>query len=66
VGSPHFAVFVENLIRLVEGARESIIPAGLLDRSLFDAGIAGVKAWSSRPDAAFWFAICWAEGIRRP
>jgi len=64
-GSPHFAVFVENLIRLVEGARESMIPAGLLDRSLFDAGIAGVKAWSCLPDAALWFAICWAEGIRR-
>ena len=40
-----------------------IVVALLLVR--FDAAIAATRAWGERPDAAFWFARCWAEGIRR-
>ena len=65
-GSPDFAALVENLIGLLEGAREAIQATGVLEpASSFDEGIRALRAWGARPDAAFWFARCWAEG-RKP
>ncbi len=64
-GSPDFPGFVENILRILEGAGEVILSQGLLDRPSLESGLASVEAWGRSPDVAFWFAICWAEG-RRP
>jgi SAM-dependent methyltransferase len=64
-GDGRLDLFVQNLTVLLEGARDEIMEAGKIDRPRFDEAIAGVRAWGDRSDAAFWFARCWAEGVRR-
>ncbi len=64
-GDGRLDLFVRNLCGLLEGAREEILKGGELDGTGFDTGIAAIRAWGERPDAAFWFARCWAEGVRR-
>jgi ubiquinone/menaquinone biosynthesis C-methylase UbiE len=63
-GGPSFDPLVENLIAILRGAREAIFDAGLLPR-LFEGAVAGLREWQRRPDAAFWYAICWAAGEKR-
>ncbi len=64
-GSPDFAAYVENAAGLLLGARRAIAGGGLLPEREFDLALASFDAWKHRRDAAFWFAISWAEG-RRP
>jgi len=64
-GDGRLDLFVRNLAGLLEGAREAILEAGPVDRARFDAAIDAIRAWGERHDAAFWFARCWAEGVRR-
>ncbi len=64
-GSADFAAYVENAVGLLRGARRAIVGGGLLPAREFDAALSAFDAWKRRPDAAFWFAIAWAEG-RRP
>ncbi len=64
-GSPAFADITQNLERILVGARPLIVSTAQIDDGAFDQGITSLREWSNRPDAAFWFAVCWAEG-RRP
>ena len=64
-GEPHFALLVENLLGVFEGARAAILEGGRLDAGSFEAAIEAARTWGARPDAALWFARCWAEGVRR-
>jgi SAM-dependent methyltransferase len=63
-GDPNFPGLVENMSGLLAGAREAIAGSGLLGAAEFDAGLAALGAWAERPDAAFWYGIFWAEGVR--
>jgi SAM-dependent methyltransferase len=63
-GSPTLEPCVENLIGVLESARETCIAAGLIERTSFEEGITALRAWKRRPDAALWFAISFAEGVR--
>jgi len=60
-GGPDFDPLVDNLVTILRGAREAILEAGLLPR-LFEDAVGALREWQRRPDAAFWYAICWAEG----
>jgi SAM-dependent methyltransferase len=63
-GMPTFDPLVRNLTGILEGARARVVEAGLLgDREARDA-IDAIARWSARPDAALWYATCWAEGVR--
>jgi SAM-dependent methyltransferase len=64
VGSPIFTDIVVNLQKILVGARSLILTTAHLEESAFDAAIAALDDWGNRPDAAFWFAMCWAEGTR--
>jgi SAM-dependent methyltransferase len=64
-GSPDFPDVVENLERILLGARTLILSTAHIEEESFDDGINSLKTWRRRPDAAFWFAMSWAEG-RRP
>ncbi|HEY2953719.1 MAG TPA: methyltransferase domain-containing protein [Candidatus Eisenbacteria bacterium] len=64
-GDGRLELFVQNLAAILEGARAAILAAGPIERDAFDATIAAIHAWGARPDAAIWFARCWAEGVRR-
>jgi SAM-dependent methyltransferase len=61
-GHPDFPAYVENLAGILEGAREPILSGGLLMEHALDGALATLREWGSRPDAAMWFAMAWAEG----
>jgi SAM-dependent methyltransferase len=63
-GEPDFPLLVENMAGLFAGAREAMLDGGMLDLESFGAAIAAFRDWGRRPDAALWFARCWAEGVR--
>ncbi len=64
-GNPAFEGMVANFVGLVEGAPGEILDATSLAREELEKGLADFKRWSRRPDAAMWYATCWAEG-RKP
>ena len=61
-GNPAFEALVANFVGLVEGAPEEILAQTSLTREELDAGLADFRQWSRLPDAAMWYATCWAEG----
>ena len=63
-GGAHFDLLVDNLIGVLRGAREGILAAHL-DPVLFDQGLLALREWGGRADAALWYAMAWAEGLRR-
>ncbi len=63
-GMPLFDTVVDNLVAILEGARESVLANQLLEPAATDAGIAAVREWKQQRGAAFWYALCWAEGRR--
>jgi SAM-dependent methyltransferase len=65
-GHPDLGAYVENLIRILDGVRQPILDVGEVDVAGFDAGLAALREWGSRPDAAMWYAVSWAEGRRPP
>jgi hypothetical protein len=30
----------------------------------FNQALAAIRQWGRRPDAALWYPLCWAEGVR--
>jgi len=63
-GQTDFRAYVENLIIILQGVRQTLLDMSLTDATVFDETIAAVRRWMQRPDAAFWYAISWAEGVR--
>ena len=63
-GEERFVPLVENMCGLFAGAREPIVSGGMLSAREFDASVASLRKWGGRPDAAFWYSIFWAEGVR--
>ena len=61
-GEARFAPLVENMARILEGAAGAVTRFGILDAQACRRGIAALRAWGRRPDAALWFALAWAEG----
>jgi ubiquinone/menaquinone biosynthesis C-methylase UbiE len=65
-GQPELLLgFVDNVVRILEGVREPILALGQYDDESFATCLHAVRHWANRPDAAFWYAVSWAEG-RRP
>ena len=64
-GSPDFEGVVENMAAIMDGAKERILASGPLDDAAFAAAVASLRAWGRRPDAALWYGMAVAEGIRR-
>jgi len=65
-GEPELlAAYVENLVGILQGVREPILDCAELDSAAFDECLIAIREWAKRPDAAFWYAVSWAEG-RRP
>jgi SAM-dependent methyltransferase len=63
-GSPLFPAIVENATGVLSGSRDEILKTAGGEPDWFDRGIAEFNEWSLRPDAALWFALSWAEGMR--
>jgi SAM-dependent methyltransferase len=62
-GHPTFPLLAYNLLTLLRGARARIVGGGLLGARAFREATAAIGRWRRRPDAAFWYAIAWAEGV---
>lgn len=63
-GDPLFDTWCENLARIFSGARELVLREALCDSATWDAGVAALQEWRERPDAAAWYGVCWAEGVK--
>lgn len=63
-GMEIFDVLTKNMAGVVRSAREAIIGMSLFDANMFDEAMRQYELWARRPDAALWFAVCWAEGAR--
>jgi ubiquinone/menaquinone biosynthesis C-methylase UbiE len=63
-GSPELEACVLNLVRVVEGGRESVLATGQIEPARFDAALERLAALRHHAGAAVWYAICWAEGVR--
>jgi SAM-dependent methyltransferase len=61
-GAADFELVVDNLAGILRGARAAIAQ-GLSEREQ-DLGLEELERWRARDDAALWFALCWAEGLR--
>jgi SAM-dependent methyltransferase len=64
-GMPQWPGFVENISKQLSGARQAIVSGGMMSQEEFDIALANFSRWAVLPQAAFWYAICWAEGVRR-
>jgi SAM-dependent methyltransferase len=63
-GSPTFPAAVNNLIGVLEGARDDLLAGAVTPDRLEDV-LAGLREWAGRRDAALWYTADWAEGRRR-
>lgn len=63
-GMEIFDVLAANMIGVVRTARESILTLDLMEEKGFDTALENYAAWAKRPDAAIWFGMAWAEGVR--
>jgi len=64
-GSPQFHGVVDNLIGVLEGARETVLAGGEISAPEYDMALASFRRFRALPDAALWYVINWAEG-RKP
>ena len=62
-GQPGFDQFIGNLIRVLEEAVQDMIDAGLTKDAIGEA-LSELERWRTRPDAALWYGLFWAEGVR--
>jgi len=63
-GQPSFRPLVTNLSSIFIGARAAILATGGATSAEFDGALASLGAFAERGDAAFWFAISWAEAVK--
>ncbi len=63
-GDENFNYYVENIIGVLNGAKQTVTANGLLDEKDFEAGIDALSDWQNLPEAAIWFSLSYAEGVR--
>lgn len=63
-GDEHWPVVADNLRGLLDGARGTILAHGLMEPDAWTLCREQLDAWAARPDAALWYAISWACGVR--
>jgi ubiquinone/menaquinone biosynthesis C-methylase UbiE len=63
-GQPSFEPLVANLANIFRGARVAILETGGAGAGEFEGALAALEAFAARGDAAIWYTISWAEGLR--
>jgi hypothetical protein len=64
-GNRDFEAYIDNIMGVLQGAKERILDFRLLDTATWERVTAALSEWKQRPDAAMWFAMAWAEGVRQ-
>ena len=62
-GQPGFTAFVRNIISVLQESAPAIIGVGLTPDAISRA-LSELEAWSALPDAAIWYGLNWAEGVK--
>lgn len=63
-GQETFLPLVRNLADIFRGARAAILATGGATAAEFDAALAAIEVFGARGDAAIWYTISWAEGVK--
>ncbi len=63
-GNPTFLAYVENVINILDGAKELMLRERLLSEWTYQQCIENFREWAKLPDAAMWYTIRWAEGVK--
>jgi len=63
-GSATFSAYARNVIGILDGAKELMVKESLIDQTSFEEAIRNIEAWSLKTDAALWYTINWAEGVK--
>jgi SAM-dependent methyltransferase len=63
-GEAIWPTVIENCIAILHGARVAMRRLSGVDDGLIDHAIDALRVWSMRPDAALWYAIALAEGVK--
>jgi len=63
-GDPAFPAFVENLHFILAAARDTIVGEALLGAAESDEALAHIRGFGTRSDAAIWYAVAYAEGVK--
>jgi SAM-dependent methyltransferase len=63
-GQENFGAYVRNLATIIEEAGKDIAEMGVSPAALRES-LDALSSWEHRPDAAFWHALAWAEGVTR-
>ena len=63
-GEPAFPAFVENLHGVLAEGREAMVGGGLIGAAEMAEALAQIRRFGERPDAAIWYAVAYAEGVR--
>ena len=63
-GQRLFPAVVENMAGVLESARETILATGEVRAERFDGVLESFRRWGERDDAALWYGVSWAEGVR--
>ena len=60
-GEEKFKLVADNLIGILEGAKDLMLKEKLISESSFNSSIEGLKNWRELPDATLWYSIPWVE-----
>lgn len=63
-GHPHFSSLVSNLAFVISGAKALIEENNLMNPRAFDLALHMLRDWSTREDAAIWYPLFYAAGIK--
>ncbi len=63
-GMREFKGIVHNLYEVLGGAAEEVIQARLMSEKKYIDALYALRDFSRRPDAALWYGISWAEGMK--
>ncbi len=63
-GMREFKGIVHNLYEVLGGAAEDVIQAKLMDEKAYIDALYALRDFSRMPDAALWYGINWAEGLK--
>jgi hypothetical protein len=63
-GEPIFPAWVDNFHGVMIGAREAILATGAMDAAALDSALAALREWGQRGDAASWYFMAYAEGVK--
>lgn len=63
-GDGHFDLVSDNLIGIIESAKDLIIKEQLLNEKTFNSALESLRDWAKLPDAALHYSIDWVEGVK--